>query len=114
MRRAKGGHGDMERPTPELLLASKRCSQCLTTRDRIVTGERAAQIVRGCRSERNHFVCHKGQAEGLIIHCRGVHEVARGSRAHDFAQAFEIPIREIDPDAIDARESVVDPEEEPS
>lgn len=102
------------RPTPELLLASKRCSQCLTTRNRIVTGERAARIVRDCRSERNHFVCHKGQTEGMIIHCRGVHEVANGSRAHDFAQVFGIPIREIDPDAIDGGDSAVDPGEEPS
>lgn len=102
MTRARGDHGDMGRSTPELLLASKRCSQCLTTRNRIVTGERAAQIVRDCRSERNHFVCHKGQAEGLVVHCRGVHEIAHGSRAHDFAEAFGIPIREVDPDDLDA------------
>jgi hypothetical protein len=101
MRRAGRDRTASERPTPELLLASKRCSQCLTTRSRIVTGERAAQIVRACRSERNHFVCHKGQTEGLVVHCRGVHEVAHGSRAHDFAQAFGIAIREVDPDALD-------------
>ncbi len=87
---------------PELLLASRRCSECLTTRNRIVTGRRAADIVRACRRERNHFVCHKGQNEGLVVHCRGVHDAAGGSRAHDFAQAFDIPVREIDPDDIRA------------
>lgn len=102
MRRAGRDRTASERPTPELLLASKRCSQCLTTRNRIVTGERAAQIVRDCRSERNHFICHKGQSEGMIVHCRGVHEIAHGSRAHDFAQAFGITIREVDPNGLDA------------
>lgn len=83
---------------PELLLASHRCGQCLTTRNRIVSGGRAAQIVRTCRRDRNHFFCHKGDAAGLRVHCRGVHEILNGSRAHDFAQAFGIPIREVDPD----------------
>lgn len=85
----------------ELLLASKRCSQCLTTRNRIVSGERAAEIVRGCRREDNHFVCHKGSAAGLIVHCRGVHDIAGGSKAYRMAKAFDIPIIEIDPDALD-------------
>lgn len=50
--------------TQELLLASRRCAQCLTTRNRIVDGERAAAIVRDCRSERRHFRCHKGDEAG--------------------------------------------------
>lgn len=99
------------RRTPELLLASKRCSQCLTTRDRIVPGRRAAQLVKSCREERNHFVCHKGSEAGIVLHCRGVHEIAEGSRAHDFAQAFGIPIREIDPDALTLHDSEVEKSE---
>lgn len=87
-------------PEPELLLASKRCSQCLTTRNRIVSGERCAEIVRGCRSTGQHFVCHKGSIAGLIVHCRGVHDIC-GSRAHDFAVALGIPVREIDPDSLE-------------
>ena len=83
---------------PELLLASRRCAQCLTTRDRIVPGARAAQIVRECRSGHNHFRCHKGDARDLIVHCRGVHEILGGSRAHDFAVRYGIPVREVDPD----------------
>ncbi len=84
----------------ELLLASRRCAECLTTRNRIVSGERAAEIVRSCRSEGKHFICHKGSAADLIVHCRGVHEIA-GSKAHRFATQFGIPIREVDPDALD-------------
>lgn len=80
----------------ELLLSSRRCDQCLTTRNRIVSGERAAEIVRGCRREQNHFVCHKSPA-GQIIHCRGVHEIV-SSRAYRCAVAFGIPVREVDVD----------------
>jgi hypothetical protein len=82
---------------PELLLASRRCDQCLTTRNRVVTGERAAAIVRDCRRGGVHFVCHKGSEAGLIVHCRGVHDIA-GSSAHRFAVAVGIPVREVDPD----------------
>jgi hypothetical protein len=96
--------------TPELLLASKRCSQCLTTRDRIVPGERAARIVRSCRDERNHFFCHKGGDQK--VHCRGVHDIVGGSRTHDFAHAFDIPIREVDPDDLDPDARTAAPETE--
>ena len=40
-----------------------------------MSGERAAQIVRDCRATRTHFQCHK--AHGQIVHCRGVHDIAR-------------------------------------
>jgi hypothetical protein len=85
----------------ELVLASRRCDQCLTTARRIVPGARAAQIIKDCRAERNHFFCHKGDLAGNRLHCRGVHEIVGGSRAHDFAQAFDIPIREVNPDSLE-------------
>lgn len=81
----------------ELLLASRCCGQCLTTRNRIVSGERAAQIIRGCRRDRTHFVCHKGSQAEMIVHCRGVHDCF-GSDAHRFATRLGIPIREVDPE----------------
>lgn len=83
----------------ELLLASKRCNECLTTRNRIVPGERAAEIVRECRATGKHFNCHKGSHAGKIVHCRGVHEIA-GSRAYDFAKAIGVPIIEVDPESL--------------
>ncbi len=82
----------------ELLLASKRCAECLTTRNRIVPGARAASIIKDCREQRNHFFCHKGGDQS--VHCRGVHDILKGSRAHDFAVGFGIPVREVDPDTL--------------
>jgi hypothetical protein len=82
----------------ELILSAQRCGQCLTTRNRIVSGERAAEIIRKCRRENNHFVCHKSPP-GQIVHCRGVHELGP-SKAYRFAVAVGIPVREIDMDAL--------------
>lgn len=84
----------------ELLLASRCCGQCLTSKDRIVSGERAAQIVRDCRRQDHHFQCHKGSMVGKIIHCRGVHDIMGGSQAYRIAKTFGIPVREVDPDAL--------------
>lgn len=78
-----------------LAIAARPCAQCLTTRNRIVPGARAAQIIRDCRATGQHFVCHK--ATGEIVHCRGVHD-RFGSKAAAFATAFGIPIVEIDMD----------------
>lgn len=80
----------------ELLITARPCSQCLATRNRIVSGERAAEIIKGCKREGTHFICHKGQLAGEIVHCRGVHNAIGGSRAHDFAMAVGIPIREVE------------------
>jgi hypothetical protein len=85
----------------ELLLAARCCGQCLTSRDRIVSGERAAQIVRDCRRSGAHFRCHKF-ADDTIVHCRGVHDVmlrdGAGSTAYQFATRLGIPVVEIDPE----------------
>lgn len=80
-----------------LLLAAKPCSQCLTTRSRIVPAARASSIIRSCRRDGTHFVCHKAPP-GQVVHCRGVHDALGGSAAHRFALACGIPVREIDPD----------------
>jgi len=87
---------------PELLLAARPCGQCLTTRHRVVSGRRAAELVRGCRASGQHFQCHKGSIAGLNVHCRGVHDIA-GSAAHRFAIAAGIPVREVDADALEPR-----------
>lgn len=82
-----------------LLISAQRCSQCLTTPNRIVSGPRAAEIVRQCRSTGEHFVCHKGTMAGKIVHCRGVHEIVE-SKAYRFAVALGIPVVEVDADAL--------------
>lgn len=86
---------------PALLLSARRCDQCLCTRNRIVTGARAAQIIRDCRAQGIHFICHKGSDADKIIHCRGVHDILGGSRASRFAAAIGIPIIEIDADKLE-------------
>ena len=85
----------------ELLLASRPCSQCLTTPARIVSGARAADLVRHCRDADVHFQCHKGSIAGLNLHCRGMHDLAP-SRAYRFAVACQIPVREVDPDDLES------------
>lgn len=84
---------------PELLLASRPCNQCLTSPSRIVSGERAADIVRDCRATGKHFICHKGSIAGLNVHCRGVHNCV-GSQAFQLAQRLGIPVVEINPDEL--------------
>lgn len=76
----------------QLTLAARKCSQCLTTKARIVPGERAAEIIKRCRATNNHFICHKAP-EGEIVHCRGVHNLHE-SQAFRVAKAFGIPIVE--------------------
>lgn len=87
------------RSMTELLLAARRCAQCLTTRNRIVSDARAAELVSECRQEDIHFQCHKGSIAGLNLHCRSVHEIAP-DRAYRFAVHVGVPIREIDPDSL--------------
>lgn len=83
-----------------LLLASKKCDQCLTTKDRIVNSRRAAGLIRECQENQTHFICHKGSITGKIVHCRGVHDLCP-SQAFQFAQRMGIPIREVDPDDLE-------------
>lgn len=84
----------------ELLIAAHPCAQCLTTKNRIVPGARAAAIVKDCRENDRHFRCHKGDIAGQPMHCRGVHDITGGDQAYRFARAIGIPIRTIDPDTL--------------
>lgn len=84
----------------ELLLAKRPCAECLTSRNRIVPGARAAEIIQGCRDQGVHFRCHKGDRAGLLVHCRGVHNRLGGSHAYRFAVAVDIPVREVDADTL--------------
>jgi hypothetical protein len=81
----------------KLLLASKCCDQCLTTPQRIVSGERAADIIKECKRDGTHFFCHKGTIAGKLIHCRGVHDALGGSKAWAAAKMLGIQIEEVDP-----------------
>lgn len=90
---------------PVLLLAARPCGECLTTRNRIVSGERAAEIIRECRAHDRHFVCHKGSHAGLVVHCRGVHDLAP-SLAYRFGVAIGVTVREVDADRLEPEGTV--------
>jgi hypothetical protein len=85
---------------PGLLICSRPCDQCLTTKNRIVSGERAAEIIRQCRDVDVHFQCHKGSIAGINLHCRGVHDAIGPARSYRFAQVYGVEIMEIDPNDI--------------
>lgn len=84
----------------ELLIARKPCSQCLTSRNRIVSANRATNLIRECRDGDKHFICHKGSIAGLNLHCRGVHATNGPCAAYRIAKLLDIPIVEVDADAL--------------
>jgi hypothetical protein len=43
---------------------SRACDQCLFSKDRIVSGARAAQIISKTRRDQSHFICHKASIAG--------------------------------------------------
>ena len=65
---------------------ARDCGQCLMTKNRIVSGERAAQIVRETRAADIHFVCHKSPSRrGVACHN---HNRQIGSRGRRIGEAF--------------------------
>lgn len=56
---------------------SRACDQCLFGKDRIVSGKRAAEIVRETRAKNCHFVCHKSP-DGAEIACHEHHQLGIG------------------------------------
>lgn len=56
-----------------MLIQRQQCDQCLFSRNRIVSNERAADIIRGCVEKDTYFQCHKTQVKGSSqdVCCRG-------------------------------------------
>ena len=82
---------------PEYKLMARPCSECLTSKNRIVSGERAAEIVRGCRAEDVKFICHKT----ADVACAGVHATTGGCLAYRFARAAGIAVTLVDPETLE-------------
>lgn len=60
------------------LVAEKRCAQCLYTKNRIVSEDRAAQLIAECKESGSYFVCHKGSLTGNDqLCCNGYYEDAK-------------------------------------
>lgn len=47
------------------------CNQCLFTRNKIVSEERKAELLKACEEEQTHFNCHKGTIIGENVVCNG-------------------------------------------
>lgn len=85
---------------PVLHLASKQCDECLFTKNRLVTGERAAAIIRECKQEDKQFICHRGSEAGVNLHCAGMHKL-QPSRSYRLAEMIGIPIIKCDPNNLE-------------
>ena len=53
------------------LVADHRCDECLYTEARVVSAERAAELILQCHKKKNLFLCHKGTVAGLDVICHG-------------------------------------------
>jgi hypothetical protein len=50
---------------PDLFqVMAEQCDQCLFTKDRLVPGSRAAEVIKRCKSNGTHFICHKATIAG--------------------------------------------------
>lgn len=56
---------------------SRACDQCLFSKNRIVSGARAAEIIAKTRRENSHFICHKSHG-GEEITCHDHHAAGIG------------------------------------
>ena len=48
---------------------SQSCKNCLLSKDRIVSLERAKTIVGECLEKQTHFICHQSSMEGGEVCC---------------------------------------------
>ena len=54
-----------------LKVMKKCCNQCLFTKNKIVSDERKAQLLRDCKRDDHFFICHKASLAGETIVCSG-------------------------------------------
>lgn len=46
------------------------CKNCLLSPDSLVSNERRKDIIKTCKEEQNHFVCHKASMRGEDVCCK--------------------------------------------
>ena len=51
-------------------VCEKPCDQCLFSKDRIVSAARVREILKDCKQQDTHFVCHKASIAGREVCCR--------------------------------------------
>ena len=52
-------------------VCEKKCEQCLFSDNRIVSKTRMALIIKDCKKNDEHFICHKATIAGSNVCCRG-------------------------------------------
>jgi hypothetical protein len=52
----------------------KCCKQCLFSKDKIVSDDRKAEILKDCKENNNHFQCHKATIKGVNATCRAFYD----------------------------------------
>jgi len=52
----------------------KMCNQCLFSKNKIVSDKRKAQLLKECRDNNNHFICHKATIKGERVTCRAFYD----------------------------------------
>ena len=52
-----------------LRVYSSSCKNCLLTKNRLVSPQRAKDILSGCKENQTHFICHKATMEDEEIVC---------------------------------------------
>ena len=50
------------------------CDQCLFSKYKIVSNKRRQEILNSCRSNDNHFICHKATIKKEDICCRAFYD----------------------------------------
>ena len=74
-----------------LQVYSECCKNCLLSNDRIVSLERAKDIIESCKKDQNYFVCHKASMEDKEIVCKKFYDELGGhSQAIRIAERLNI------------------------
>lgn len=67
----------------------KPCDQCLFSKDRIVSAARVREILKECRRDDKHFICHKASIAGEDVCCRTFFDT-QGSQMIRIAQRLNM------------------------
>jgi len=68
----------------------ERCSQCLYSKDKIVSNERRSQLLRDIKQQDSYFVCHQSTIEGEDACCKGFYESASSNAIRMFQRLHMI------------------------
>jgi len=52
----------------------QKCSECLISKNKIVSDARKKQIIQGCKDDGKYFICHKSSIAGGEAECHGFYK----------------------------------------